>query len=45
MTFYEFLISTGLNDTGAQEVIRRVDEDRADHEDLNLYNRWKEQQE
>jgi len=38
--FTEFLLSIGFNETGAAEVIKRFDEDRADMDDYNLYKRY-----
>lgn len=32
--FYDYLRSVGYNDNGANEVIRRFDENRPDREDL-----------
>lgn len=41
--FYEYLRSIGLSEVGAQEVIARLEEHRADREDLSLYKRYQEQ--
>lgn len=44
MTFEEFLFSVGYNETGVKEIITRINENRADREDLYYYRRWKEEQ-
>lgn len=40
--FYDYLRSVGYNDNGANEVIRRLDENRPDREDLYYFHQFKE---
>lgn len=40
--FYMFLRSKGLNENGAREIIKRLEEKRADREDHGLIKRFLE---
>ena len=38
--FTDFLLTIGFNKSGADEVIKRFEEDRADMSDFDLYKRF-----
>lgn len=38
--FKKFLLSIGFNNTGATEIITRLEQDRADRYDKDLYKRY-----
>ena len=42
--FYNFLLSVGFNDNGANEIINRYENNRPDREDAYYYKRYKGQQ-
>ena len=42
--FYNFLLSVGFNDNGANEIINRYENNRPDREDAYYYERYKGQQ-
>ncbi len=42
--FYNFLLSVGYNDNGANEIINRYENNRPDREDVYYYERYKGQQ-
>lgn len=38
--FKDFLLSIGFNDNGVREIITRLEQDRADRYDKDLYKRY-----
>lgn len=40
-SYYSYLLSIGFNDNGAKETIERLEKNRADREDKNIYKRYK----
>ncbi len=39
--YFEYLLSIGFNEHGANETIERLEKNRADMEDKNIYKRYK----
>lgn len=39
--YYDYLLSIGFNENGAKETIERLEKNRADREDKNVYKRYK----
>ena len=39
--YFEYLLSIGFNENGAKETIERLEKNRADREDKNIFKRYK----